>query len=328
MNGRRRPRHRAALLQRKPAARVPAFGLYGEAAERQVPAVESLHVESIRSRSSLYRWEIAPHVHAGLHQILWLGRGAAAVDLDETHIRVEAPAAIVIPPRTVHAFRFRPGSDGFVLTMNLRTLLEGEVDLLGAALRSLFRAPACLPMAPEVAEVARIEALFATLLAEFNAPQAAGGPLPLWLARCVVWALAQAASRHEADARASRSAARALFTRFVVLVEAHYLEHWPMARYAAQLGLSAERLNRLVRAEVDRTALGYVHARLAREASRRLVYLEAPVSGLAYELGFADAAYFCRFFKRITGLAPSQYRTRHRRGEGGAAQAAETAPAA
>jgi AraC family transcriptional activator of pobA len=32
------------------------------------------------------------------------------------------------------------------------------------------------------------------------------------------------------------------------------------------------------------------------------------VSRLAFELGFEDPAYFCRFFKRHTGLAPRDYR--------------------
>jgi AraC family transcriptional activator of pobA len=32
------------------------------------------------------------------------------------------------------------------------------------------------------------------------------------------------------------------------------------------------------------------------------------VSRLAFELGFEDPAYFCRFFKRQTGLSPTDYR--------------------
>ena len=35
-----------------------------------------------------------------------------------------------------------------------------------------------------------------------------------------------------------------------------------------------------------------------------------PVSQLAFELGFDDPAYFCRFFKRQTGLSPRAYRER------------------
>jgi AraC family transcriptional activator of pobA len=35
------------------------------------------------------------------------------------------------------------------------------------------------------------------------------------------------------------------------------------------------------------------------------------VTQLAYELGFADPGYFCRFFKRRTKKTPNQYRQSH-----------------
>ena len=91
-------------------------------------------------------------------------------------------------------------------------------------------------------------------------------------------------------------------------LEAHYLEHWPVSRYADQLGLSTERLNRMVRAETGLNAQALLHQRLVREACRRLVHVAAPVSRLAFELGFEDPAYFCRFFRRHTGVSPTAYR--------------------
>ena len=101
---------------------------------------------------------------------------------------------------------------------------------------------------------------------------------------------------------------QALFTRFLVLLEQHFLEHWPIERYASQLGLSTQRLNRLTRAESGRSALELIHDRLTREACRRLTYIAAPVASLAIDLGFEDPAYFSRFFKRRTGLSPARWR--------------------
>jgi AraC family transcriptional regulator, transcriptional activator of pobA len=99
--------------------------------------------------------------------------------------------------------------------------------------------------------------------------------------------------------------------RFLQLIEERYLEHWLLERYAAALHVSPERLNRLCRAEANVSAFALVQERLLREACRRVVYLVAPVAQLAFELGFADPAYFCRFFKRRTGRTPSQYRREH-----------------
>ena len=49
------------------------------------------------------------------------------------------------------------------------------------------------------------------------------------------------------------------------------------------------------------------------EARRRLAYIAAPATKIAYELGFADAAYFWRFFRRRAGVTPADFRRAARR---------------
>jgi len=292
---------------------LPAFALYGEAGS---PGAALLHIESIESRSRLYDWEIDAHVHQGLHQVLWLHSGWAEVVLDESRSRCEGPTAVLIPPGVAHAFRFSSDSDGHVLTVNAHLLAEGEAAGMGQALQQLFARPRTLPLEAGSPDVSRLQPLFEALQAENSADDAAEAPVPLWLARAVVWRLAQLGQRGQAEGsdagqggdtrRPSRR--QALYTRWVVLLESHYREHWPVSRYAEQLGLSTERLNRMVAAETGRNAQELLHARLAREACRRLVHIAAPVQRIAFDLGFEDPAYFCRFFKRHTGQSPRAYR--------------------
>lgn len=294
-----------ATPRRTPPKAVPAFALYGEAG---APAADMLHVESVQSRSRLHHWEIDAHVHQGLHQVVWLRSGPVEVSLDGERQACSGPLVVAIPPGAVHGFRFAPESDGQVLTLSPRSVVEGDLAAAGDALHTLFARARLLPV--PAGEVVRIGGLFDTLAAEFGAPGSGGSPVPLWLARALVWRLAQMCLQHDqADGPAARGQ-QALFTRFLVLLEAHYAEHWAVARYADRLGLTPERLNRLVRAEAGRSALEVIHDRLAREACRRVVYVAAPLSQLAFELGFDDPAYFCRFFKRQTGLSPRAYRQR------------------
>lgn len=303
-------------MARRPAGRPPAqapasiprFTLYGETAG---DSVDLLHVEEIRSRSSLYRWEIDAHVHGGHHQLLWLRQGQVELRLDESRSVLQAPGALAIPPGVVHAFRFAPGTDGHVLTLHPRALVEGEPELGDEALQALFGRPRVLALAPGDAATQRLDSLFLQLQQEAAAPEGSG-PVLLWLARALVWRLAQAAARQaQVDDRAAGAARQAaLHTRFLSLVEAHHLEHWPVQRYAERLGTSTDRLNRVTRAHAGKSALQLIHDRVLREACRRLVYLAAPVNRLGFELGFDDPAYFCRFFKRGMGLSPRTYRAR------------------
>lgn len=290
---------------------IPRFALYGEAdAARHgvgIEVDEVLHVESIQSRSRRYRWEIDHHTHLGRYQVVWLEKGPVRVFLDENDSEHEGPAAVVIPPGVVHAFRFSAESHGHVLT--LRPQLWLEEDALAAAAARLFEQPRVMQWPARAPEPARLAALCEALMAEFAAPDAAGSPVAAWLARAVLWRLAQAASMQTHE-RAQTRHRQALMARFQALVEQHFLAHWPVSRYAQALNVSAERLNRLAQAEAGCGALALVHRRLAREACRRLLHRDAPVARLAGELGFEDAAYFSRFFRRHMGMSPRQWRER------------------
>jgi len=291
--------------RKRSASQIPAFALYGEAAS---PGQEMLHIEAVESRSRLYHWEIEPHVHHGLYQILWVGAGQVELRLDEQQASVSGPSVIVVPPGVVHGFRFAPETDGLVLTLSPRFLVEGDFQAVGSAFRALFAAPGVLPLQADDASTARLADLLCLLASEFAQPEAAEAPVAGWLARAVVWHLSQARMRHQTDPAARAHRHQALYTRFTLLVEAHFLEHWPVARYASQLGLSVPRLNRIAQAAAGRNALDVLHERLTREACRRLLYIAAPVAKLAQELGFDDPAYFGRFFKRRTGMSPHQFR--------------------
>jgi len=98
--------------------------------------------------------------------------------------------------------------------------------------------------------------------------------------------------------------------RFRLLIEAHYLKHWPVARYARQLAVSESSLNRLCQDLTGGTAFDVVQQRVLLEARRRLMYVPGSVAMIAEELGFKDPAYFCRFFRRHTGLSPTAFRRR------------------
>jgi AraC family transcriptional regulator, transcriptional activator of pobA len=292
---------------RTSARTIPSFALYGEPSQ---PGQELLHIEEVQSRSRLYHWEIDPHVHQGLYQVLWVQSGKAEVWLDEQRETAEGPAAIVVPPGVVHGFRFAPDTDGLVLTLSARFLVEGDFQSVGDAFRSLFFAPGVLRFEASSAAAVRLNALLRELAAEFATPGSAQAPVAGWLARAVVWRLAQSRVLGR-DAKTSHPH-QALFTRFLTLVEEKFLAHWPLERYASRLGLSTARLNRLVREQSGRSGLELVHERLTREACRRLVYIAAPASSLACELGFEDPAYFSRFFKRRTGQSPHRWRQAHR----------------
>lgn len=115
------------------------------------------------------------------------------------------------------------------------------------------------------------------------------------------------------DAAPQRMAApRALDRRRAVeaalWLDAHAHEAIDLERSAAQAGLGAFHFLRVFGAVIGATPHQYlVRARL-RRAARALAETHAPVTEIAYEVGFGDLSNFVRSFHRAAGLSPGGFR--------------------
>lgn len=96
--------------------------------------------------------------------------------------------------------------------------------------------------------------------------------------------------------------------RFLHAVELHLRDHWTIARYAAEIGVTPDRLNATARRATGRSPLALIHARLVLEADALLDDSRLQVAEIAEELGFSDPGYFSRFYKRHTGHSPNRQR--------------------
>ena len=78
--------------------------------------------------------------------------------------------------------------------------------------------------------------------------------------------------------------------------------------YADQLAVHVNHLNRVLKETTGHTTTALIGSRVAQEAKLLLKQTNWSVSEIANSLGFADAAHFCNFFKRQTGLVPGALR--------------------
>jgi AraC-like DNA-binding protein len=89
------------------------------------------------------------------------------------------------------------------------------------------------------------------------------------------------------------------------------LDNADLARAAARMGITARTLQRRLqalgtsfRAELDITRI--------REAQRRMLHSDSPLTEVAVDLGFSSLQNFSRQFRRVVGEAPSAWRQRVR----------------
>jgi len=101
---------------------------------------------------------------------------------------------------------------------------------------------------------------------------------------------------------------RGLLQRFKQLINERFTELHQVADYAELLNITAGYLNDVIKQQSGKTAMEHIHERIVLEAKRQLLHTEFSAKEIAYDLGFEDAAYFNRFFKRLTEQTPAAFR--------------------
>jgi AraC family transcriptional activator of pobA len=282
-------------MSKIPASRaVQTYNLFGEAGD--LPDV--VHCETIAARSVLHEWELTPHRHARLHQILLIERGGGQATLEGGIHALRPMRAVNVPIGHVHGFTFKPGTQGWVLTVAAEML--DEVLTPSEGLRRVLAHSAVVRGTPQMRAAMR------QIFAEFAGRDFARAHVLRALSGALIGLVARELA---AGGRTPGGPAKSgLFQRFEALLEQHFLQHWTVSDYAAALSVTPTHLSRLARSATGHAASHLILDRLVREARRNLVYTNLPVSTIAYALGFNDPAYFSRIFSTSTGLSPRSFR--------------------
>ncbi|MEO8683882.1 MAG: helix-turn-helix domain-containing protein [Devosia sp.] len=274
---------------------IPSYALYGEADAN--PEQDWLHWETIQSRSRLHGYRIAPHRHEQFFQVLQLTAGWAVVTIDAVQHDLKAPAVVVVPALTVHAFVFSDDVDGVVVT-----LMERDVQAAGAGE---------IPAAVFGGSVDVGEAID-RLIAEADRPGAGHGVAMRALIALLLVAIGRARQASVAleTKPSSRSVLHAQAYRW--MVDQRFRETRRITDYAKALGISPTHLNRVCREVLGASALEVIERRVALEARRQLLFSGLPIKQIGAELGYEDPAYFSRVLARVLGMAPGAYRDQSR----------------
>ena len=100
-----------------------------------------------------------------------------------------------------------------------------------------------------------------------------------------------------------------IFLGFLGLLPRHFEEHHDIAFYASKLNITTTYLSRVVRqVSGGRTVVDYINQLLLMEATFLLRQTPMSITQIADQLHFAEVTTFARFFHRMKGVTPREYR--------------------
>ncbi|MGV8938067.1 MAG: helix-turn-helix domain-containing protein [Allorhizobium sp.] len=285
---------------------VPTYSLYGE--ETAETGEFWAHAESISSRSRLYDWEIKPHRHISLFQILHIRKGSGEVLLGERTQTLLPGSAILVPERHDHGFRFSDDIDGAVITL-MSKRFPGRLAA-HAGLSDWLSQPRHIAIPSDHQDSAY---LIETLnRAEAEIMRGQKGPAVLIeaaLTTALLLMFRMSGQPAQSDA-SSRDQVR--LAQLSDLISSEFRAHRTVAFYAKRLAMSVTHMNRIAHALTGKPVSRLIAERIVTEAKRELVFTAISIQQVAAGLGFDDQAYFSRFFVRETGMTPRDFRLAER----------------
>ncbi|MGD9865129.1 MAG: helix-turn-helix transcriptional regulator [Pseudodonghicola sp.] len=267
---------------------------------RAEPLITTLRSQTLRPARGPYE---------SFTHLLVIDQGDVVIGRDDSHHDAQGPAAVILPPNPAALVTCEAGSSGWLLGLNEPAM----TDMLGASAEAELLAPVLRQFV--VVGNYDLSGIEPVALARRIADEiASGGPGSYLAIQSCIRVLLIDIWRHgsfQAPVLGQGSEMQILYA-FRQLVERHFRSHRTVRDYAADLGISYERLHRICRRHLQRPPLRLIQQRMMREATIWLERSGKPIEEIAYSLGFADASEFSHFFKRNSGLAPSIYRARIR----------------
>lgn len=102
---------------------------------------------------------------------------------------------------------------------------------------------------------------------------------------------------------------RELFNRFMMLLERDYKISRDVNYYAAQMNISSKYLTNIVNQVTGHTPKTIIGQYVILQLKLHLKRSTQSIKEMAWEFHFADVSFFCRYFKKHTGLIPQQIRS-------------------
>jgi transcriptional regulator, AraC family len=270
---------------------------------------EEVHYETFARLASFFGRDMHPHWHDRSFQLHMLVTGKITLQLDDHYYDLKAPLFVLTPPSVPHAFITESDSDGHVLTVQQELIWPLVEKLWPGKAEAINRTGICLSLESSPVILEALQHYWALMDAEFRQNSPGRELMLIALAQAIFTQVLREVPPDEISASNVRGEMRQ-FQRFNRMIDERFRQHLAVPDYARELGLSESRLTEMCRRFANQSPKKLIFERVLREAKRQLLFSNESVNQISFALGYKDPAYFARFFHRMAGCSPSQFRNR------------------
>lgn len=271
----------------------------------------SSYQEASLFTTHLEEWQDGPQVIT-YGAILICRKGKATVNINYKEWHLHEGAVITVFPNDVVELKVESEASLFdveMLKYNASLLREASLQLEQTVYSSL-REDRCRQDTPVVTNI--IDSMFALLKVYFNQSECTCiSQLVLLQLKAFFVGFHEYLQRNpqnRPDDEVKSYRVRELFNRFMMLMERDYKLSRDVNYYADLMHITSKYLTNIVRQVAGHTPKTIIDQYVILQLKMQLQRSSQSIKEIAWEYHFTDVSFFCRYFKKHTGLTPQQMR--------------------
>ena len=271
----------------------------------------SSYQEASLFTTHLEEWQDGPQVIT-YGAILICRKGKATVNINYKEWHLHEGAVITVFPNDVVELKVKSEASLFdveMLKYNASLLREASLQLEQTVYSSL-REDRCRQDTPVVTNI--IDSMFALLKVYFNQSECTCiSQLVLLQLKAFFVGFHEYLQRNpqnRPDDEVKSYRVRELFNRFMMLMERDYKLSRDVNYYADLMHITSKYLTNIVRQVAGHTPKTIIDQYVILQLKMQLQRSSQSIKEIAWEYHFTDVSFFCRYFKKHTGLTQQQMR--------------------
>ncbi len=282
---------------------IKNFGLYGR--EDSTVSADFINLVAIDSSCRKHNWVIKPHFHSKLYQFFFIESGSGTLIFNERSKHFSGTNLIIMPENTLHGFQFSEDVKGFTLTVSshiIDTITHQDKDLLYEISRVRL-----INMNDSWEEFNDIMDSVRRMNKEFSLQEVKTHQFLELLLSLLLIKIYRLMIEVEKDYAIS-TRELSYYKEFMKMIKTIVPTNKNIDDFTTSLGISKTHLNRVCQAISGESTKQVISKYLIKESMVLMAHTDMTVSEIAYQLEFKDVSYFCRFFKKQTGVSPAKFR--------------------